>query len=159
MAINNAQKSIKITTPYFIPNDQILTALKTASRSGVDVQIIIPKEGDSFAAKYATYSYIEELLESGIRVFCYCKGMVHAKTIVIDEQLSSIGTSNMDYRSFNINFEINALLFNDDFGKQMTEMFERDLEDTEELNLEQWRDRALSEKLKESFNRLWAPLL
>ncbi|EAP86929.1 cardiolipin synthase [Croceibacter atlanticus] len=159
MAINNAQKSIKITTPYFIPNDQILTALKTASRSGVDVQIIIPKEGDSFAAKYATYSYIEELLESGIRVFCYCKGMVHAKTIVIDEQLSSIGTSNMDYRSFNINFEINALLFNDDFGKQMTEMFERDLEDTEELILEQWRDRALSEKLKESFNRLWAPLL
>ena len=93
-AINGANDYIKITTPYFIPNEQMLTALKTASRRGVDVELLIPKEGDSWAAKYATNSYISGLLESGIKVFHYCKGMVHAKTMIVDGLLTTIGTSN-----------------------------------------------------------------
>lgn len=119
-AINGAENSIKITTPYFIPNDQMLTALKTASRRGVDIEILIPKEGDSWAAKYATNSYILELLESGIKVYHYCKGMVHAKTMVVDGLLSTIGTSNMDYRSFEINFEITALIYNEGISNKIS---------------------------------------
>ena len=159
VGINSAKESIRITTPYFIPNDDILTALKTASQSGIDVELLIPKDGDSWAAKYASFSYVEELLESGIQVYCYCKGMIHAKTMVIDGQVTFIGTSNMDYRSFNINFEINAIIYDAKVGDEMTKIFNADLEETETLDLESWRERSLVHKLKESFNRLWAPLL
>jgi len=158
-AINGAEKYIKITTPYFIPNDQILTALKTASRRGVDVQLLVPKKGDSWAAKYATNSYIQELLESGIKVYHYCKGMVHAKTMVVDGHLSSIGTSNMDYRSFEINFEINALVYHEGISEKMNQIFEDDIEHCESVSMEEWGDRSLILKIKESFSRLWAPLL
>ncbi len=158
-AINGAEDYIRITTPYFIPNDQMLTALKTASRRGVDIEILIPKEGDSWAAKYATNSYILELLESGIKVYHYCKGMVHAKTMVVDGLLSTIGTSNMDYRSFEINFEITALIYNEGISAKMKEIFEDDVAHCEKVDLKEWEERPFIEKLKESFSRLWAPLL
>ncbi|MDR6300771.1 cardiolipin synthase [Mesonia maritima] len=158
-AINGAEKYINITTPYFIPNDQILTALKTASRRGVKIKILVPKTGDSWAAKYATNSYILDLLESGIEVYHYCKGMVHAKTMVIDDIFSTVGTSNMDYRSFEINFEINALVYNKDFSKKMVQIFEEDIEHCDKVKMEDWLNRPLNERLKESFSRLWAPLL
>lgn len=158
-SINSARESILITTPYFIPNDQILTALGTARRSGVEVKIIIPKNGDSWAAKYATRSYIQGLLETGIRVFFYNKGMIHAKTMVVDGEVTTAGTSNMDYRSFNINFEVNVVFYDTCFAKKMTDIYERDLEDCQEINLDDWRKRPLTQKLKESYNRLWAPLL
>ena len=158
-AINGAEDYIRITTPYFIPNDQMLTALKTASRRGVDIEILIPKEGDSWAAKYATNSYIQELLESGIKVYHYCKGMVHAKTMVVDGLLSTIGTSNMDYRSFEINFEITAIFYDEGISKKMKEIFEDDVEHCEVVDMEEWENRAFWEKVKESFSRLWAPLL
>lgn len=158
-AINGAEDYIRITTPYFIPNDQMLTALKTASRRGVDIEILIPKEGDSWAAKYATNSYILELLESGIKVYHYCKGMVHAKTMVVDGLLSTIGTSNMDYRSFEINFEITALIYNTGISAKMKEIFEDDVEHCEKVDIKEWEERPFVEKVKESFSRLWAPLL
>ena len=158
-AINSAKASIKITTPYFIPNDQILTALKTASKSGIEVTLIIPQDGDSWAAKYATYSYVQELLEAEINVYCYCKGMIHAKTLIIDDEFVMIGTSNMDYRSFNINFEINALIYDESLGREMSVIYSKDIENSKLLDLESWGRRPLMSKLKESFNRLWAPLL
>lgn len=158
-AITTAEKSIYITTPYFIPNDEILTAIVLASRSDINVKLIVPKEGDSWAAKYATNSYIQELLESGVEVYRYCKGMIHAKTMVVDELFSTVGTSNMDNRSFNINFEINALIYNAKISEQMTNIFFKDIEDCEAIELEAWRQRPFFEKVKESFCRLWAPLL
>ncbi|WP_121665709.1 cardiolipin synthase [Mesonia aquimarina] len=158
-AINGAEKYIKITTPYFIPNEQILTALKTASRRGVKVSILVPKEGDSWAAKYATNSYIVELLESGIEVYHYCKGMVHAKTIVIDDIFTTVGTSNMDYRSFEINFEINALVYNESFAQEMTKIFNDDIAHCDQVDYQEWINRPITNRLKESFSRLWAPLL
>ena len=158
-AINSADKSIHITTPYFIPNDQILTALKTASRRGVEVKLLLPKKGDSWAAKYATNSYILDVLESDIEVYHYCKGMIHAKTMVIDGEFSSVGTSNMDYRSFEINFEINALIYNKEFSQKMIAIFNDDIEDCEQINIDEWKERGLVKRLKESFCRLWAPLL
>ncbi|PZD77900.1 cardiolipin synthase [Mesonia sp. K7] len=158
-AITTAEESILITTPYFIPNEEIYTALITAARRGVEVKIIIPKENDSWAAKYASTSYIESLLEAGIQFYFYTKGMVHAKTMVIDNDLSIVGTSNMDYRSFEINFEVIVLVYNKSVSQQMIQIFEDDIKDCEEVVYKQWIERPLSKKLKESFCRLWAPLL
>lgn len=158
-AINTAEKSIYITTPYFVPNDEILTALCTASRSGVEVKMIIPREGDSWAAKYATNSFIEQMLESGIQVNHYCKGMVHAKTLIVDGILATVGTCNMDNRSFLLNFEINAVFYSKEISEDLTRFFEEDLEECSPNTLEEWRKRSAIEKIKESFCRLWAPLL
>ena len=158
-AINTAEKSIYITTPYFIPNDEILTALCTVSRSGVEVKLIIPLKGDSWAAKYATNSFIEQMLESGIEVYHYCKGMVHAKTMIVDGILSTVGTCNMDNRSFLLNFEVNALFYNKEISEELTESFLEDLEECSPNTLEDWRERSNVKKVKESFCRLWAPLL
>ena len=158
-AIHTAEKSILITTPYFIPNPEILTALCTASRSGVDVKIIIPYKGDSWVARHATNSFVEQMLESGVEVFHYRKGMVHAKTMVIDDNFSTVGTANMDNRSFMLNFEINAIFYSEKIAREMTEQYNRDLEECSPNSLEDWRHRSHFRKLKESFWRLWSPLL
>ncbi|MFC4097096.1 cardiolipin synthase [Euzebyella saccharophila] len=158
-AINTAKSRIYLTTPYFMPNSAILTALTTAARSGVDVKVIVPYESDSWAAQYASDSYIEQCLESGIQIFRYCKGFVHAKTMVVDSMLSTVGTANLDYRSFALNFEINALIYNEHVNSKLADVFLKDLEDCEEVDLERWRNRGVIRKLKESFSRLWAPLL
>ena len=158
-AINTADEYIYITTPYFIPNNQILTALCMASRIGVDVKIIIPEIGDSVIARYATNSYIEQLLESGVQVFHYHKGMVHAKTMVVDGVLTSIGSCNLDNRSFDINFEINAFLYDKEVAQEMTEVYKKDLKETTELILADWMQRPALEKIREALARLWAPLL
>ncbi len=158
-AINTAREYVYITTPYMIPNASIMTAMTTAARSGVDVRVIIPYQSDSWAAQYATDSYIESMLRSGVRIFRYNKGFVHAKTMVMDDTFTSIGTANMDYRSFSINFEINALLYSKTKAQQLKEVFLRDLEESEEVELQRWEERGISRKLQESLNRLWAPLL
>lgn len=158
-AINTAEKCIYITTPYFIPNNQILTALCTASRIGIEVKMIIPEIGDSKIARYATNSYIEQLLESGVQVYQYQKGMVHAKTMVVDGMLSSIGSCNLDNRSFDINFEINAIIYDSEIALEMTKIYKDDLKHCLELTLEEWLQRPAAEKVREALARLWAPLL
>ncbi len=158
-AINTARDYIYITTPYLIPNEAILTGLTTAGRSGVDVRVIIPYDSDSWAAQYATDSYIEELVCSGVRVYRYKKGFVHSKTLVVDDLFSSIGTANLDYRSFSINFEVNALLYSRIIAAEMKGIFLEDLNECVEVEAGRWKDRGLQRKLQESFNRLWAPLL
>ncbi|GAB2772862.1 cardiolipin synthase [Salinimicrobium soli] len=159
MAINTADKYIYITTPYFIPNEEILTALCTASRSGVEVKIIIPRKGDSWVARHATNSFVEQVLESGVEIFHYEKGMVHAKTMVIDDCFATVGTCNMDHRSFLLNFEINALIYDEGIAAEMLKQYLADLEECSPNSLEQWRHRSPFRKIKESFWRLWAPLL
>ena len=158
-AINSANDRVFITTPYFMPNNAILTAMTTAARSGVDIRVILPYSSDSWAAQYASDSYIEECLESGIRIYRYKKGFVHAKTMLIDHNLSIVGTANLDYRSFALNFEINALLYDKNINQEMFDIFQDDLKECDEVELERWKERGLIRKLKESFSRLWAPLL
>ena len=158
-AILTAESYVYITTPYFIPNDEILSALQVASKSGVEVKLLIPKESDSWTAKYATDSYLEPLLEAGVQVYRYTKGFIHAKTIVVDDLFSTIGTSNIDYRSFSINFEINALIYNQKESKQLKKIFEDDLKGSEKVTLNKWQARPKTDLLKESFCRLWSPLL
>jgi len=158
-AINTADDYVYLTTPYFIPNDEIIMALQIASRSGIDVRILIPDESDSIIAKYATNAYLQPLFDANIKVYRYTKGFIHAKTMVIDNVFSTIGTSNMDYRSFNINFEINAVIYDKDKSKELKEIFIEDLKEAKEMNSETWKNRSNIKKLKESFCKLWAPLL
>lgn len=158
-AIATANDYVYITTPYFVPNDEIITALQVAAKSGVDVRLIIPKESDSWVVKHATNSYLEKLLEANIKVFRYTKSFVHAKTMVVDDVFSTIGTTNMDYRSFNINFEVNAFIYDFDTSKLLKQHFLEDLENCEIIDHERWSGRSKSEKFKESFCRLWSPLI
>lgn len=159
IAINSADDYVRITTPYFIPNEAILTALTSAARSGINVQIMVPKKGDSWAARYASRSYFEKLLDSGVEIYWYTKGMLHAKTMVVDDQFATVGTSNMDYRSFDINFEINALIYDADIACELNNYFYQDINDCELINPDLWAKRSTLERFKESFCRLWAPLL
>lgn len=159
LAINSAEETVRIMTPYFIPNEAILTAILSAARSGVNIELMVPKKGDSWAARYAGRSYFEKLLESGVKVYWYTKGMLHAKTMMVDDMFATIGTSNMDYRSFEINFEINALIYDHDITCEMSNAFSQDINDCELLNKARWENRNKTERFKESFCRLWAPLL
>ncbi|MFL1011207.1 cardiolipin synthase [Flavisericum labens] len=158
-AITTAENYVYITTPYFVPNDQLIMALQVAAKSGVDIKLIIPKKSDSWVVKHATNSYLRHFLEAGIEVYRYTKGFVHAKTMVVDDIFSTIGTSNMDYRSFNINFEVNAFIYNEGKSKMLKQQFLQDLKHAEQIEPERWASRPKIEKLKESYCRLWSPLI
>ncbi len=158
-AISVARKYIYITTPYFIPNDQILTAIQSAALSGVEVKLLIPLKSDSVIVQAAMMSYVKELLSAGARVFLYKAGFIHAKTIVIDDSLSTVGTANMDYRSFNINFEVNAFIYDKEITAQLKQQFYVDLKSANELFLSRWEKRAITKRLIESSARLLAPIL
>ena len=158
-AITSAEDYVYITTPYFIPNDEIITAIQVASRCNIDVRIILPKTSDSWTAEYATNSYIERLLEANVKIYRYKKGFIHAKTMAVDDIFGSIGTANMDYRSFNINFEVNALIYNEKVCKELKNQFLNDIKDCDLVNYNNWMKRSRFDKIQESFCRLWAPLL
>ena len=158
-AIATARDYIYISNPYFIPNESILTALKTASLSGVDVRIIIPGESDSYLTYYSTLSYVQELLEAGIKVFFYQKGFIHSKIILVDDIFSSVGTANLDIRSFDDNFEVNALVYDEEICQVLKKSFHDDLSYSREILIEEYRKRKLVRKLAESLARVFSPLL
>ena len=158
-AITSANKYIYLTTPYFIPNDEFIMALQIASRSGIEVKLLIPDESDSWIAKHATNSYLQRLFDANIKVYRYTKGFIHAKTMVVDDMFSTIGTSNMDYRSFKINFEINAVIYDKQTSEDMKADFIADLKNATEMIPEEWSKRSNAKKLKEAYCKLWAPLL
>jgi cardiolipin synthase A/B len=158
-AINQAKKRIWIVTPYFIPTDQIITALQIAATNGVDVQMILPGKSDSHVVKHASLSYIEPFLRSGIRIFFYEKGFAHAKTMTFDHQLSIIGTANMDTRSFYINFEIVGVIYDQKLCEEVDRSFENDLKNCKEVTYEEWSKRSLYNRLLDSTCRLLTPLL
>ncbi|SFE85861.1 cardiolipin synthase [Paenibacillus algorifonticola] len=154
-----AQTSICLSTPYFIPDPGLLMALRVAALSGVDVRIIIPGKGDSQLVLWATLSYVEPLLKAGIRVFRYKKGFIHAKVLIIDRMLASVGTANMDMRSFYNNYEQNALLFDSDSIAQLAKDFRQDERDSEELSLAHFAKRPVMQKMAEAAAHLLSPLL
>ena len=159
LAIATATDHILITSPYFIPNESILTALKTAAMSGVKVELIYPYVSDSIIVQAASMSYMKEILEAGVNIFLYTKGFIHAKTIVVDGVLSSVGTANMDYRSFDQNFEVNAMIYDTNIARQLTTHFEEDKLQCVPLQLSRWQQRPLRKRLIESSSRLLAPML
>ena len=126
-AINKARKSIYISTPYFLPNQAILTALKVAALSGVDVRIILPFRSDSKIVYWASRSYIGEMLDAGIKVYFFCKGFNHSKILIIDDNFCSVGSANMDIRSFEDNFEVSAIMYDPKVAEELTGYFLGDI--------------------------------
>jgi cardiolipin synthase len=157
--INNAKHTIYLETPYFVPDEPMLEALKLSALSGVDVNIIIPGNPDHIFMKWAASSYIGELLDVGVKIYSYKNGFIHAKTIVVDGQVSSIGTANMDIRSFKLNFEVNAFIFDDRIAKNLEEQFYKDVEYSNLITKEEHHNRSLRLRIKESLIRLLAPIL
>ena len=159
LAICQAKKSIYIETPYFIPDESILRALKSAALSGVDVRIIFPKIADHKIVNIASYSYFDDILKSGGRVYLYEKGFIHSKVIIIDNSIASTGSANMDLRSFMLNFEINAFIYDRKVIDLMKEDFFEDMKNSKEINKDEFKNRSIVQKSKESLSRLFSPIL
>jgi len=157
--IHAAKESIYIQTPYFIPDESVLTALKMAILSGVDVRVMIPGKPDKHMVYWASYSYLGDLLALGMRCFLYDKGFLHAKTIVVDGEVASVGTANFDIRSFRLNFEVNAVLYDTETANRLRDIFEEDMLHCRELTHEAYRSRPKLEHIRESCIRLMSPIL
>ncbi|USG68543.1 cardiolipin synthase [Brevibacillus ruminantium] len=157
--IYNAKERIYLQSPYLIPDDSLLTALKMAAMSGVDVRVMIPGRADHKLVYWASQSYLGELLKSGVRCFRYEKGFLHAKSIVVDGQIASVGTANLDIRSFKINFETNAFLFDSATAERLERIFMDDLKECHEVTREEYENRPLKARLQESLTRLLSPIL
>ncbi|MDD9266664.1 cardiolipin synthase [Paenibacillus sp. GCM10023248] len=153
-----AKKRVYMTTPYFIPDASIMMALKTAVISGVDVRIILPYKADSRIVQYASRSYLLELMQAGVQFYLYRKGFMHAKVMLIDHTMATVGTANVDMRSFFSNFELNAVMFNQDVIERLEADFLMDLKDCDEMKLSEFEQRSRLEKGKEVIARLLSPL-
>ena len=158
-AINSAETQVFLTNAYFVPDPQLLAALKEAVVRGVEVKLLLPQKTDSNLVFYASRSYYDELLSANVKIYEHQVALLHAKTALIDGVWSTIGSTNLDWRSFVNNQEINAVMLGQDFGTQMQLLFEKDLASSKQITLEQWRQRPISARVKEKAARLWARLL
>lgn len=157
--MNEAESHIYLTTPYFVPDDGIFEALRVAALSGLDVRIIIPGNPDHFFVYWASMSYLGELLEAGVKVYQYEKGFIHAKVLTIDGTVSSVGSANMDIRSFDLNFEVNAFMYDEDITKVLEDDFKNDLRCCVEITKEWYHRRRWWFKVREAIARLISPML
>lgn len=157
--ISNARNKIYIQTPYFIPDDSIYEAIRAAGLSGVDVRVMIPNKPDHLFVFWAGLSYIGELLHAGVRFYTYEKGFLHSKVFIMDDIVSSVGTANLDIRSFKLNFEVNAFIYDDITNLKLSEQFFKDLKDCKEITIDSYSKRSRIVKLKESISRLLSPIL
>lgn len=157
--IASAEKSIWIATPYFIPDEAIRTALRIAAAKGVEVRIMVPEINDGFLTQYASRSYFPELLRTGAEIYSYKKGFLHQKIIIVDGNLASLGTANMDMRSFHLNFEVNVFLYGTSSIRDLVAHYEQDMEDSEKIGPVQYYKRGFLERSKESFARLFSGVL
>lgn len=158
-AIVNARERVYITSPYFIPNGSIYDALKKAALSGKDVRLLVPGISDSYFVNAASESYYEELITCGVKIYRYEKGFIHAKTIVADDNLAIISTANMDFRSFEFNFEIGAVIYGERVCQELTEVFLNDLKHASIITLSDWEQRSHWTIIKSKVARLLSPLL
>ncbi|MEO8712671.1 MAG: cardiolipin synthase [Parafilimonas sp.] len=158
-AINLAKEEILITTPYFIPGDSISNALRSAALGDVTVKLLVPGKCDSRIVNAASKSYYNDLLQAGVEIYLYEKGFVHAKTLVTDGKLSMVGTANMDHRSFELNFEVNAIIYDAPFAKKLRKVFSDDIKHAKKLDAKRWYKRSLLEQFPEKVARLLSPSL
>lgn len=157
-AILSARKYVYLTSPYLMPPQTLVSALKTAALSGVDVRLIIPEKSDAITPKWCSFSYVEQFLEAGIKIYFYQKGFIHSKTLMIDDVFSTIGTTNLDFRSLETNFEINAFIYERKFTRLMLKHFIHDLRDSREIKLAEWEKRPWHFKLRESLAHIVSPM-
>ena len=158
-AMSEARKYFYIQTPYFLPTEPMLVAMQTAALSGVDVRLMLPYRTDSRLTHLASCSYLADVLRAGVKVYLYQKGFLHSKLMVSDDLLSTVGSTNMDFRSFEHNFEVNCFVYQAAFARQMKKLFMRDLQGCDRVMPEAWKKRPMKQKFCESFMRLFSPLL
>jgi cardiolipin synthase len=154
-AILNSEQSVHVTMAYFVPDPQTIEALTGAAARGVDVTLVLPSYTDFWAVFHAGRSHYSELLEAGVKIYERQDTLLHAKNVVIDGVWSTVGSSNMDWRSFLHNAELNAVILGENFGDAMEAMFQRDLADSDRIDAETWSRRPLSVRMKEWAARLW----
>lgn len=158
-AIQSAKKEILLTSPYFIPGETIIDSMKMAALSGVEVKLLVPGISDSYLVNAAAKSYYTQLLKAGVQIYLYKKGFVHAKTMVADRALAIVGTANLDYRSFDLNFEVNAVVYDDQLAEELAFNFENDLLHSEKIDIQSWLNRPKYIQLIEKIVRLISPML
>lgn len=158
--ISHAKESIYIHSPYFIPDETMLTDLALAAKSGIDVRVVIPCKPDHPFVYWANHSYLGDLIRQGVRGYTYNDGFIHSKTGIFDGFAVTVGTANWDIRSFKLNFETNAFVYDSEFGNKMKEIYLKELEtNCTEITLEDYNSRPLLMKIKEGISRLVSPLL
>lgn len=158
-AITTAHKRVWIQTPYFLPPDYLLRALQNASLGGVDVRVMVPRKSDAMMLGLATRSYFTECLRAGIKLYLYDAGMLHSKVLIIDDDISSVGSTNFDFRSFEHNFEANVLIYSPEVNSRLRDIFLADQSDSRRVYPEEWKRRSFVQRTKESVWRLFSPIL
>lgn len=157
--IQTAEKRLWIQTPYLIPDDSVLDSLRIAAMAGIDVRIMIPDKPDHAFVYRATQYYARQLANDGVKIYYYHNGFIHAKTMVADGKIASVGSANMDYRSFKLNFEINAFLYDAGLAGQLEAIFEADMRNSELITPEKFNQQSLYLKFKQTASRLLSPIL
>jgi cardiolipin synthase len=158
-AITNAEKLVYLANAYFVPDPQLVNALLDAAKRGVDVRLILPSQSDSATVFHAGRSHYSELLEGGVKIYERRGAVLHVKTAIVDGVWSNVGSSNLDWRSAIDNDEINAVILGREFGQQMLATYAKDIENSDEIELEKWRHRSITLRIKEWSARLWGRLL
>ena len=154
-AIGSAESSVRITNAYFVPDPQLLEALEAAAQRGVDVSLILPSQTDSWLVFHAGRRSYDRLLRAGVKIFERQGVILHSKTALIDGVWATVGSTNLDWRSFLHNHEFNAVVLGADFGRQLQAMFDRDLAASDAITLESWQRRGLDLRVKEQLARAW----
>jgi cardiolipin synthase len=157
--INSAQRELVLTTPYLVPDDSLLKALRGAAGRGVDVSIIVPEKVDSFLTRYASRSYFDYLVEAGIKVYLYRAGLLHTKSVVADGSVSMFGTVNLDMRSLWLNYEMSLFIYDTQFASELRQLQQSYIEDSIQLDPGLWAERSMGARLLENVLRLMSPLL
>lgn len=157
--VAEAKNYVYLQTPYFLPNESLLTALQTAALSGVDVRLMVPEVSDTPITTRAMRSYLEEVMDAGVKVYFYQKGFLHAKTIVSDDIISTVGSANLDYRSFELDFEVNTFIYDGDFAARIKAVFLQDIDDSILIDPVEWAKRPKIVKWIESVCRMFGPML
>lgn len=158
-AISTARRRVWLQTPYFLPSEALMKALESAALAGVDVRVMMPRRSDSRILTYASHSYVEECLVAGIKVYFYDAGMLHAKVLIVDDDFSTLGSTNFDFRSLEHNFEENLLMYSPETNATLAHSFENDSRDCTRLKLSEWNRRERKRKVQESVYRLLSPIL
>ncbi|MCM1163582.1 MAG: cardiolipin synthase [Muribaculaceae bacterium] len=158
-AISGAKNRVWIQTPYFLPGSDILTALQSAAMSGIDVRVMVPRQSDSKVLTYASYSFVAECLSAGIKVYFFRPGMLHSKLLIVDDDFSTLGSTNFDYRSFEHNFEENIVMYSREANARLSELFIRDESVSDRVRLSVWNKRSRRQRSLEAMSRLLSPIL
>lgn len=159
LAVGRARRRIWIETPYYLPSEPLNNALQTAALAGIDVRLLLPLHSDSKVVDLAVHSYLDDMMRAGVKVCFYTAGFLHAKLLIVDDDLAVIGSANMDFRSFEHNFEVSAFVYDAALVDRLAHLFERDLAQSRRPQPAEWFRRSKLRRFAESLLRLFSPLL